>query len=118
VRPDAGRIDAEAAVVALGPWSPDLLGKFGYRFPMVRKRGYHRHFSGGGRLDLPVQDPSFAAPSTAGSGLRADVREVSVERASAFSVCSQGTLSLSPSSAVVGAMRKIVAHVAPARPPP
>ncbi len=54
-----GRIDAEAAVVALGPWSPDLLRPFGYRFPMVRKRGYHLHFKGGGTLDLPLQDPAF-----------------------------------------------------------
>ena len=54
-----GRIDAEAAVVALGPWSPDLLRRFGYRFPMVRKRGYHLHFTGGGTLDLPLQDPAF-----------------------------------------------------------
>jgi D-amino-acid dehydrogenase len=54
-----GRLTAEAAIVALGPWSPDLLQKFGYRFPMVRKRGYHIHFTGGGRLDLPLQDPAF-----------------------------------------------------------
>jgi D-amino-acid dehydrogenase len=26
---------------------------------MVRKRGYHRHFTGGGKLDLPLQDPAF-----------------------------------------------------------
>jgi D-amino-acid dehydrogenase len=56
---DRGRIDAEAAIVAIGPWSPDLLRKFGYRFPMVRKRGYHRHFSGGGTLTMPLQDPAF-----------------------------------------------------------
>jgi D-amino-acid dehydrogenase len=54
-----GRIDAEAVVVALGPWSPDLLRRFGYRFPMVRKRGYHRHFAGGKTLDLPLQDAAF-----------------------------------------------------------
>src|SRR6266404_4491412 len=59
VRCRDGRIDAEAAIVALGPWSPDLLRKFGYRFPMVRKRGYHRHFSGGGTLTMPLQDPAF-----------------------------------------------------------
>jgi D-amino-acid dehydrogenase len=59
VQSDDGRIDAEAAVVALGPWSPDLLQKFGYRFPMVRKRGYHRHFSGGGKLNLPLHDPEI-----------------------------------------------------------
>jgi D-amino-acid dehydrogenase len=54
-----GRLDAEAAVVALGPWSPDLLRPLGYRFSMVRKRGYHRHFKSGGTLDLPLQDPAF-----------------------------------------------------------
>ncbi len=56
---DDGRLDAEAAVVALGPWSPDLLATFGYRFPMVRKRGYHRHFNGGSKLNMPLQDPAF-----------------------------------------------------------
>jgi D-amino-acid dehydrogenase len=59
VATDDGRITAEAAIVALGPWSPDLLHKFGYKFPMVRKRGYHRHFTGGSRLGLPLQDPAF-----------------------------------------------------------
>ncbi|MER8390923.1 FAD-binding oxidoreductase [Mesorhizobium sp. M1340] len=51
-----GRMEAGAAVIALGPWSPDLLKRFGYRFPMVRKRGYHRHYVGGSRLDLPLCD--------------------------------------------------------------
>ncbi len=51
-----GRIDAEAAVVALGPWSPDFLNKFGYRIPMVHKRGYHRHYAGGSALKLPLRD--------------------------------------------------------------
>ena len=45
--------------MALGPWSPDLLRNSGYRFPMVRKRGYHRHFSGGGKLNLPLHDPEM-----------------------------------------------------------
>ena len=54
-----GLIEAEAAVVALGPWSPDLLQKFGYRFPMVRKRGYHRHYAGGSPLGLPLRDAAF-----------------------------------------------------------
>ena len=71
VQSDDGPIDAEAAVVALGPWSPDLLQKFGYRFPMVRKRGYHRHFSGGGKLDLPLHDPAFGyAVAPMAKGLR------------------------------------------------
>ncbi|PZX18863.1 D-amino-acid dehydrogenase [Palleronia aestuarii] len=38
--------EAERAVVALGPWSPELLARFGYRVPMVRKRGHHLHFAG------------------------------------------------------------------------
>jgi D-amino-acid dehydrogenase len=71
VRSDHGPIDAEAAVVALGPWSPDLLQKFGYRFPMVRKRGYHRHFSGGGKLNLPLHDPEMGyAMAPMAKGLR------------------------------------------------
>jgi D-amino-acid dehydrogenase len=95
IETDAGRIDAEAAVVALGPWSPDLLAKFGYRFPMVRKRGYHRHFSGGARLDLPIQDPTFGyvlAPMAKGlrittgaelSGRSVSATPIQLERAEA-----------------------------------
>lgn len=59
VRCADGPLEAEAAVVALGPWSPDLLQKFGYRFPMVRKRGYHRHYTGGSPLALPLRDAAF-----------------------------------------------------------
>ncbi|MFG1309471.1 NAD(P)/FAD-dependent oxidoreductase [Xanthobacter tagetidis] len=46
--------DAELAVVALGPWSPELLRPLGYRVPMVRKRGYHRHYSGSHGLSRPM----------------------------------------------------------------
>jgi len=45
---------AEHAVVSLGPWSPNLLKTFGYRVPMVRKRGYHRHYDGDHGLTRPV----------------------------------------------------------------
>ncbi len=41
---DGGRVDARAAVIALGPWSPALAGRFGLRVPMLLKRGYHRHY--------------------------------------------------------------------------
>ena len=64
-----GRIDAEAAVVALGPWSPELLRRFGYRVPLVRKRGYHQHYAGGTALQLPLVDASLGygmAPMTRG----------------------------------------------------
>ncbi|MGK9236729.1 FAD-binding oxidoreductase [Inquilinus limosus] len=50
-----GPVEAEHAVVALGPWSPALLRRFGYAFPMVLKRGYHRHYPGAA-LDLPLLD--------------------------------------------------------------
>ena len=42
---DEGPIDAKEAVVALGPWAPDLLGPLGIKLPLAFKRGYHRHFA-------------------------------------------------------------------------
>jgi D-amino-acid dehydrogenase len=51
-----GRIDAASVVITLGPWSPDLLQRFGYRIPLVRKRGYHMHYQGGTSNDLPLVD--------------------------------------------------------------
>jgi D-amino-acid dehydrogenase len=65
----AGRLEAEAVVVALGPWSPKFLRRFGYRIPMLEKRGYHRHYAGGEKLDLPLRDAAFGyvmAPMTKG----------------------------------------------------
>lgn len=56
---ESGAIDAECAVVALGPWTPSVLQKFGYCIPLVRKRGYHMHYSGGSPLDLPLVDIAF-----------------------------------------------------------
>jgi len=64
-----GRLEAEAVVVALGPWSPNFLRRFGYRIPMLEKRGYHRHYAGGQKLDLPLRDATFGyvmAPMTKG----------------------------------------------------
>lgn len=54
-----GRIEASSVVVSLGPWSPELLDKFGYRVPLVRKRGYHLHYRGGTLLDLPLIDTAL-----------------------------------------------------------
>jgi D-amino-acid dehydrogenase len=53
-----GPIDAEAAVVTLGPWAPDLLGPLGINLPLAVKRGYHRHFGARGNASLarPVLD--------------------------------------------------------------
>ncbi|MGX1791069.1 NAD(P)/FAD-dependent oxidoreductase [Bosea sp. NPDC055332] len=36
---------APEAVVALGPWSNDLVERLGYRFPLGFKRGYHMHYA-------------------------------------------------------------------------
>ena len=53
-----GPIDAEAAVVTLGPWAPDLLRPLGIDLPLAVKRGYHRHFGARGNASLarPVLD--------------------------------------------------------------
>jgi D-amino-acid dehydrogenase len=53
-----GPVDAEAAVVALGPWAPDLLAPLGIRLPLGIKRGYHRHFRPRGNAGLarPILD--------------------------------------------------------------
>jgi len=56
VRTQDGPLDAEQAVVALGPWSPDLLARFGYRVAMVWKRGYHGHYQTRARVNRPVLD--------------------------------------------------------------
>ncbi|SIO63603.1 D-amino-acid dehydrogenase [Bradyrhizobium erythrophlei] len=39
-----GEIRARHVVVALGPWSADLLRPLGYRVPLAYERGYHREF--------------------------------------------------------------------------
>jgi len=53
-----GPVDAPAAVLALGPWTPDVLGAFGLRLPLAVKRGYHRHFRprANAGLSRPVVD--------------------------------------------------------------
>jgi D-amino-acid dehydrogenase len=56
-----GPIDTEDVVVALGPWTPDVLKPLGLRLPMAVKRGYHRHFKprGNAGLTRPVVDVEF-----------------------------------------------------------
>jgi len=39
-----GEISARHVVVALGPWSADILRPLGYRVPLAFERGYHREF--------------------------------------------------------------------------
>ncbi len=58
VNTSRGEIDARAAVVALGPWSPDVLAPLGIKLPLAVKRGYHWHFQprGNAGLSRPVVD--------------------------------------------------------------
>ncbi|MBB5754491.1 NAD(P)/FAD-dependent oxidoreductase [Prosthecomicrobium pneumaticum] len=53
-----GAATAPDVIVALGPWSMDLLRPLGYRFPFAVKRGYHQHFRarGDAALARPVVD--------------------------------------------------------------
>jgi len=39
-----GEMRARHVVVALGPWSADLLRPLGYRVPLASERGYHQEF--------------------------------------------------------------------------
>ena len=40
-----GTIDAQKAVICLGPWSDVLMRRLGYRLPLAVKRGYSRHYA-------------------------------------------------------------------------
>lgn len=53
-----GPVAAREAVVALGPWSADVLRPLGYRIPLAAKRGYHMHYAAEGNATLtrPVLD--------------------------------------------------------------
>ncbi|MFW7267279.1 NAD(P)/FAD-dependent oxidoreductase [Gluconacetobacter sp. Hr-1-5] len=44
VRTTHGNIEAEQVVIALGPWSGDLLRNLKFRFPLFVKRGYHKWY--------------------------------------------------------------------------
>jgi D-amino-acid dehydrogenase len=54
----SGPVDAADAVVALGPWTPDVLEPLGIKLPLAVKRGYHRHYRprGNAALSRPVLD--------------------------------------------------------------
>lgn len=55
VRSGDGWLQAEQAVVALGPWADALIRPLGYRLPLFVKRGYHQHYAGPG-VALPLLD--------------------------------------------------------------
>ncbi len=53
-----GPLDAADAVLALGPFAPEVLDPLGIKLPLGIKRGYHLHFraSGNASLTRPVVD--------------------------------------------------------------
>jgi D-amino-acid dehydrogenase len=55
---ESGPLDAREAVLALGPWAPDVLEPLGIKLPLAVKRGYHCHFRPPERaaLSRPVLD--------------------------------------------------------------
>ena len=61
-----GHLSAEHAVIALGPWSSEMLPQLGYRNPLLLKRGYHLHFSmPEGTNYLSLQAPMYDVASAA-----------------------------------------------------
>ncbi|MBT2324188.1 FAD-binding oxidoreductase [Variovorax paradoxus] len=61
IESEGGRLDAEHAVIALGPWADALTRSLGYRLPLFNKRGYHRHYEGHAGLRLPMLDTAYGA---------------------------------------------------------
>jgi D-amino-acid dehydrogenase len=57
-----GAISARHLVVALGPWSADLLRPLGYRVPLAFERGYHQEFKPNVKRTLrrPIHDADGA----------------------------------------------------------
>jgi D-amino-acid dehydrogenase len=54
----SGPLDAGDVVIALGPWTTDVIAPLGIKLPLVVKRGYHRHYHarGNAALGRPVLD--------------------------------------------------------------
>jgi D-amino-acid dehydrogenase len=71
VRSAQGWVEADAVVIALGPWSDLLTRALGYDLPLAVKRGYHMHYRAAGeaRLNHPMLDAQrgyFLAPMRRG----------------------------------------------------
>jgi D-amino-acid dehydrogenase len=56
-----GAIQANDAIVALGPWFAEVLRPLGWRLPLGVKRGYHMHYAakGNATLNRPVIDSTY-----------------------------------------------------------
>ena len=50
-----GPLEAQHAVVALGPWADTVTRPLGYRLPLFVKRGYHRHYAAAGEAVEEVE---------------------------------------------------------------
>lgn len=55
---DGRTIEGDDVVVALGPWSAEVLARPGVRMPLGYERGYHRHYApdGNSRIARPIHD--------------------------------------------------------------
>lgn len=53
---EQGRIEAQHAVLALGPWADGVIRTLGYRFPLFIKRGYHQHYPSAPAVHQPLLD--------------------------------------------------------------
>ncbi len=49
---DDGPLQADEAVLALGPWASEATRRLGYAFPLGVKRGYHMHYAPAGNAIL------------------------------------------------------------------
>ena len=58
VQLDQQKLETDAVVVALGPWSNELIKPLGYDLPLAMERGYHLHFklAEGNQLYRSVHD--------------------------------------------------------------
>jgi D-amino-acid dehydrogenase len=56
VQTTEGRVQAEQAVLALGPWADGIIRTLGYRFPLFLKRGYHQHYRSPVQVNQPMLD--------------------------------------------------------------
>jgi D-amino-acid dehydrogenase len=58
---DEGAINSDNVVVALGPWSMDVLKPLGISVPLGFKRGYHMHYKakGNAALSRPIIDTEY-----------------------------------------------------------
>ncbi len=66
VETEDGILQARNVVIAMGPWSADLMKRFGYDLPLASKRGYHTHFTpiGNKGLNGPISDQDIGYAMT------------------------------------------------------